>query len=375
MLSAISSGHALPVPSLASAQHILETLSGLNTSSVPRHAAAGELDLKRYLIIVLIGLSVGCSSGEHDPLPLADATADLADEIGEDAANESTDTLGDVGPEDVLSNGLNTLDHEGLSRSYLLYQPENAEPGAALVVALHGYTGSAAQIQTYSGMNRVADEHGFVVVYPMGTVDSDGEPFFNVGYAFHTDVTVNDVGFIRALVATLVSSLDIDSERVFATGLSNGGEMSYMLACEATDTFRAIASVAGVMFRSFSDDCSPSRELSVLEIHGTDDAVNWYGGDQLNDGGWGAYLAVEDAIQFWREFNGLDEHETTELADVDLNDGSDVVWERYWSNLTTTEVWLYRVVGGDHDWPGAWGNMDFQTSEVVWSFFSRTMDN
>lgn len=331
--------------------------------------------MKRYLIIALIGLSAGCSSGEQDPSPLADAAADLADDIGEDAANGSSDTLDDVGPEDVLSNGLNTLDHEGLSRSYLLYQPENVEPGAALVVVLHGYTGSAAQIQTYSDMNRIADEHGFVVVYPMGTIDSDGEAFFNVGYAFHTDVTVNDVGFIRALVAALVSNLDIDSERVFATGLSNGGEMSYMLACDAADTFRAVASVAGVMFRSFSDDCSPSRELSILEIHGTDDTVNWYDGDPLNEGGWGPYLSVEDSIQFWREFNGLGEHETTELVDVDPNDGSEVVWERYWSNSTTTEVWLYRVVGGDHDWPGAWGNMDFQTSEVVWSFFSGTMDD
>jgi polyhydroxybutyrate depolymerase len=346
--------------------------------------------LLNAVAVVCLACVCACAGGQsadHDPeVPDTDAEGgdvaaepDVLSDAGGDG-NQDADDSGDDGASDApgplveMRNGSHTLQHGGLTRTYLLYQPVGIAPGAPLVIAMHGYTDSAAQIQMYSGLNGVADANGFVVAYPQGTTDADGEAFFNVGYAFHSGITVDDVGFVRAIIATLGTNLGISSDDVFATGLSNGGEMSYMLACQATDLFRAVASVAGVMFRSFADTCEPSRGISVLELHGTEDTVNWYDGDPNDEGGWGPYLGVEESIEFWRQFNVLDEHETSRLPDIVESDGSHVVWERHWSTESSTEVSLYRVVGGDHDWPGAWGNMDTHASEIVWEFFSRTMD-
>ncbi len=330
---------------------------------------------------ILLGACSNSETAAATAVDVADAgdlpTETDAQEVSPEDAEAQPDVgeaLGDSGVLVEMANGSHTLVHGGLSRTYLLYQPENLPPGAPLVIAMHGYTGSAEAIQEYSGLNRVADAEGFVVAYPQGTVDDSDEAFFNVGYAFHDGVTVDDVGFIRTLVATLTTDLGLDTEHVFATGLSNGGEMSYMLACQAADVFHAVASVAGVMFESYAESCEPTRAVSVLEIHGTNDSVNWYEGDPEDEGGWGPYWGTQRGIDFWAGFGSLNEHDTSTLPDSDDGDGSTVVWERYWSADSAEEVWLYRVVGGGHDWPGAWGNMDIESSNVVWEFFSRTMD-
>ncbi len=273
-----------------------------------------------------------------------------------------------------MANGAHLLEVNEQERSFLLYQPEALEEDAPLVVVMHGYTGTAEGIEAYSGMNELADQHGFAVAYPQGTIDQEGFPFFNVGYAFHPDVTVDDVAFIRLMVSTLQENLGLSSEHVFSTGMSNGGEMSYLLACQAADVFSAVASVSGVMFESFAEECTPQGEVSVFEIHGTDDEINWYDGDADNSGGWGAYWSIDEGIAFWVSNYDLEQVEQSSLPDLNEQDESRVNFDRYWSEESSTEVWLYRVEGGGHDWPGVWGNMDIHSSEAVWSFFSRTME-
>ena len=93
--------------------------------------------------------------------------------------------------------------HEGLDRTYQLYLPENLKREAPLVVVIHGYTSSAENIMSYSRMNEVADREGFAVVYPQGTIDSQGNAFFNVGYEFNQASKINDVSVIRELVLYL----------------------------------------------------------------------------------------------------------------------------------------------------------------------------
>jgi polyhydroxybutyrate depolymerase len=128
-----------------------------------------------------------------------------------------------------------------VERSYWTYVPQSVAEHPALVVVLHGYSGSATGIAEYSGMNAIAEEAGFIVAYPQGTVDQDGNAFFNVGYAFHQGVAVDDVDFVRRMVAEVSAEHSVDSERIFATGMSNGGEMCYLLACRASSLFRAVA--------------------------------------------------------------------------------------------------------------------------------------
>ena len=301
-----------------------------------------------------------------------DADAD-ADADGDDADADGADDTGSESTLVEMENGRQDLMHDGRNRRYWLYQPDGIGEDAPLVLVMHGYGGNARDIQTYSNMNDVADEHGFVVAYPQGTRDEDSNRFFNVGYAFHPGVTIDDVGFVKAIVSQLQSNLGASEENVFATGMSNGGEMSYMLACQAADVFKSVASVSGIMFESFASDCTPARAISIFEIHGTADDVNWYGGDPTGEGGWGPYRGIEDGIDFWTATNDLSQQESSSLPDTDSSDGSDITFERHWSDDSDIEVWLYRVNGGGHDWPGNEGNMDINSSESVWSFFGRDL--
>ena len=260
--------------------------------------------------------------------------------------------------------------HQGLDRSYGLYIPEGIQSDASLVVVMHGYSSSAQAIEDYSGFNELADREGFAVVYPQGTTDDSGYNFFNVGYGFHEDVTVDDVSFVSALVTGLQQEYGFSTDNVFATGMSNGGEMSYVLACDASDLFAAIAPVAGTMMEDKYNSCQPAKALPVFEIHGTSDSVSWYNGDLDDVDGWGAYVGIDSIISLWSGFNELSEVETSEIADIDPADGSTIVFERHYSSDKVNEVWLYKVQEGEHDWPGAYGNMDIESAEEIWQFFS-----
>lgn len=301
-------------------------------------------------------------------------TPDDSDSSDSSDVSEPGDTEDPWVSPEALTERL-TLSHGDLNRRYFLHVPENLPQYAPLVIVMHGYTGSANNIMNYSGMNQVADENGFVVAYPQGTRDSSNNRFFNVGYDFHGDVEVDDVGFIKELISSLRQTYSLSETDVFATGMSNGADMSYLLACEASDVFKAIAPVAGMILQSIYDTCAPQNPMPVFEIHGTEDYVTYWEGDMNNDDGWGAYPDMRTMIDFWVELNGLELSETTDIEDTNTNDGSNVVFERYWSSSTMNEVWFYKVMGGGHDWPGAEGNMDIDSSTDMWMFFSKYLDD
>ena len=280
---------------------------------------------------------------------------------------------------------------DGVERDFILYRP-GTEKYRALVFVMHGYTSSASIIMSYSGMNEIALEENFLVVYPQGTLDQRGNAFFNVGYEFHADVEIDDEKFIKHLAMDLVKRHEIDPRNVFATGMSNGGDMSYLLACNASDIFSAIASVAGVMMKKIMDECRPERPLPVFEIHGTEDELSSFDGDIGNEDGWGPYYDQSTSIKYWVDQNGLEQREQNRMQDKDKNDGSSIIFERYWDDTKQSEVWFYIVEGGGHNWPGAasklrwwknpilWyflqgGNRDVDSSREIWSFFERYLES
>ena len=280
-----------------------------------------------------------------------------------------------------------------VERSYWTYVPESVAENPALVVVLHGYSGSAINIAAYSGMNAVADEAGFIVAYPQGTIDAEGNAFFNVGYAFHQDVAVDDVDFVRQMIAELSAEHSVNPDQIYATGMSNGGEMSYLLACRASSLFRAVAPVAGSMVGFSLQECSPERPIPIFAISGTDDPVTLYSGDLESVGGWGTYLGQDETIAYWARQYGLDQRTSTALANPHkpiLTGDSQITWDRYSDDNLATEIWFYRVVNGGHDWPGAKGtewwrpstylglmamgfgkNHDIDASRDIWAFFSQ----
>ena len=123
------------------------------------------------------------------------------------------------------------FEHLGLTREYIYYSPENLNKGASLLVVLHGFTSNATKIMNYSEFNRVAKENHFAVVYPQGTMDKDSNNFWNVGYSFHANISVDDVDFIVSLVKHLQNKYSLSVSNTYLTGMSNGGEMCYLLIC------------------------------------------------------------------------------------------------------------------------------------------------
>jgi polyhydroxybutyrate depolymerase len=137
------------------------------------------------------------------------------------------------------------------------------------------------------------------------------------------------------------------------------------------------------------ESCSPSRPLPIFEVHGTKDAISLFDGDMANAGGWGPYLDLPTTIALWVDLNGLTQLQTYRLPDDEPDDGSHVIFDRYWSESTANEVWFYKVIGGGHHWPGGhvdwwrspsgwWyfrnSNQDIDTSRAVWSFFQAMSD-
>ena len=264
----------------------------------------------------------------------------------------------------------------GQERQYYLYLPDGISDDAPLVFVLHGYSGDALGIMNYSGMNQVADDNGFAVCYPQGLSDDWDYNFWNVGYDWHEYETVDDVEFLTELAEYLRGEYDLSRDHVFSTGMSNGGDMSYLLACEASEIFRAIAPVAGCMMTWIYDSCDPIDPIPVFEIHGTDDDVTWWeGADEIFNDGWGPWESVDTTFNFWIQLNGCTDFTMDTLPDINTSDGSYVISHKNTNGVNNNEVWLYEVVNGGHDWPGAYGNMDINSSEEIWSFFSMVIDN
>ena len=271
-----------------------------------------------------------------------------------------------------------TLMVDDIPRQYLVYRPQTLSANAPLVMVFHGYTSSASRIMNYSDMNDQADDNGFIVAYPQGTRDLDGNRFFNVEYSLpgHQQSEVDDILFVRLLVAKLIETFDIDPHSVFATGMSNGGEMAYLLACRASDLFAGIASVAGTMMDTWASDCNPESLMPVLSIHGTHDEITWFGGDPEDSGGWGAYRSQQDIRNFWVQHNELDQSITTSLADLDPEDESLVRLMSYWSTGSDVQAKFYIVENGGHDWPGLrydWWNPLYVLARYQMGF-GRTRD-
>lgn len=281
---------------------------------------------------------------------------------------------------DILSMALiaaeyGTIISGAFSRDYIYYHASTAAANCPLVMVFHGYGGNAEDIMDYSQFNALAEEFGFAVCYPQGTEDFDNNTFWNVGYDFQTSETVNDVVFVDELIEVLSAGNSLSNEDIFSTGMSNGGDFSYLLACESSETFKAIAPVAGMMLQHIIDTCNQVTEVSILEIHGTNDNVTPIIGDPMNNDGWGAYPSIPNTINYWVNLYNLTSLASSNLPNTEPMDGSTVSSDKYTENTSCTQVWLYTVDGGGHDWPGASGNMDISASREAWLFFEQLCTN
>lgn len=265
---------------------------------------------------------------------------------------------------------VDTFNFDGLERNYILYVPAiydgaNAVP---LVINLHGYGSNAAQQNFYGNFKNLADVDNFLVVLPDGTKDLSGTPYWN---SFAGNGTVDDVAFISGLIDTLSKNYNIDPAKIFSTGMSNGGFMSYRLACELNNRISKIASVTGWMNTTLQGTCSPGAPIPVMQIHGTNDPTVPYNGSF-------GVVAIENVVDYWVNNNNCDTAPIVEsLPDINTADNSTVERYTYVNGDAGSSVIFYKVIGGGHTWPDAaipipaYGptNRDFNASQVIWEFF------
>lgn len=268
-------------------------------------------------------------------------------------------------------NAQAAIDIGGVSRTYLLHVPASLKEGhpAPLVLVFHGGDGHAGSMARFTHFDRLADERGFVVAYPEGV-----DKHWNDGRGLSP---ADDVGFIRALITELERTQKIDSKRIYATGISNGGFFSQRLACELAGTIAAVASVAATIPEPLASTCKPAQPISVMFIHGTSDPlVPIDGGSVARTHGRCISLAAASA--FWRKQNQSSSQPVSADLPDEAHDGTRVHRDVY-SGQKNTEVVVYTIEGGGHTWPGGMqylpvfvvgkASHNLNATEEIWKFF------
>jgi polyhydroxybutyrate depolymerase len=273
--------------------------------------------------------------------------------------------------EEKLPTGVShaTIAHDGLERTYRLFVPSKATRSEKLplVVGLHGGLGSGDQFAGNSNFETLAESEGFIAVFPDGT-NRTWNGGNCCGQAAAKDV--DDVGFLAALIAHLTATLPVDSSRVFMTGHSNGGIMSFRFGCERSEMVRAIAPVAGSME---VPKCQPANGVSLFAIHGdADQSHPLEGGEGPRSIAGVPFVSMEMSLALWTA--GMQCESSPERS----TDGplATTTWDRCRDGATASFI---VIAGADHPWPG--GNTrpgaqdrvsdDLDATVAIWTFFDR----
>ena len=326
---------------------------------------------RRWLSLLVVSC-LACTS-EAEPASETDASSTSASDSESGASETSTETSesetsegetgepepsgpncedGTLEPGDHLFN----IQHDGELRAFTVHVP----PGytgtelTPLVLNFHGLGSNGTQQQFFSYMDPLADEEGFIVVYPEGLVKGDGNWAWNAGVCCADDLTIDDVGFVRAMLDELDTMGCVDPKRRFATGMSNGGFMSYLLACEAADLIAAVAPVAGALGIPLAE-CEPARPVPVWQIHGTIDGLV-------------PFDAALDSAEAWAGLNDCGVQSSTTFE-------NGVVSCEAWDCPAGAEVEFCTAEGVDHCWPGQAfcidppTTLDIDSTATIWAFF------
>lgn len=269
-------------------------------------------------------------------------------------------------------------------REYIVYTPPgyNSDYSVPLVILFHGFDAPVLTQIDVSQLYLVADTANFIAVYPQGLVVEDlifggSAPGWNIpgNYSAYQD----DVYFIDMVIDDIIASEDysIDTNRIHATGWSNGGEMAYYVACKLSNRIASVASVSGPMsLYMINEACMPSRAVSYMHVQGTVDPFAPVEGNET-------VSHLEGSCEYWAKQGFCDTiPEITYLPDINTEDSSTVTHKAYNNCDQGIEVVLYRVENGGHCWPGGWLpeewaawlghiNMDFHASVDAWEFFKR----
>ncbi len=257
----------------------------------------------------------------------------------------------------------------GISRNYEFYVPAiyNSNQAVPLVIGFHGLSSSGAQFAQYRDFRPIADTANFIFAYPDGS-SMLGVKFWNYDNVLGS--TVDDVTFIEALIDTIASHYQIDHNRIYLAGMSNGSFMAYKMACE-TNRFAAIGCVTGSMSPNMHNHCNPLKPTPVIHIHGTDDSTNPYNGTS-------SMVGIENLVEAWANLNACEmTPQTIVVPDINNSDQSHAIHYIYHNSTKPNAVEHFKIENGGHSWPGSpmpgsseTTCLDFDATLELWRFFN-----
>lgn len=253
----------------------------------------------------------------------------------------------------LLLTGINfpqmkSMQYGGKTRSYKVHLPPEYDGSnkLPLVLVFNGWTHSPDQTEAHTKMSIKADSAGFIVVYPAGIAGSNKEWNHDGRYS------IDDVGFIKELIDTLIKDYSVDNKRIYASGFSNGAGMAYRMAYELPDRIAAIAPVAQTLLGT---KYNPKRATPTIHFHAKNDQSV-------------AYSTVGPMVEYWKTL-------TANVTGPDtffITSGAKGI---KWTGENNTEFIVYVTDIGGHSWPG--GNPSFATpsqaisaSDLLWDFFA-----
>jgi polyhydroxybutyrate depolymerase len=276
-----------------------------------------------------------------------------------------------------------TIQHGGIARTARVFVPPSVKPSPALVLSLHGRGGLAHQQERSSGFDAVAEEEGFVAVYPEGIEKSWNDGRGLAGYAAQAR-NIDDVGFLVALIDHVVKTRGADPARVFVTGISNGGLMTMRLACERPERVAGIGVVARSLTKSLAAACPNGAAVPAMFFHGTEDPLVPFQGGIQNMGLFAPgvpVLSAADTAAFWARRNGITSAPSASpISDSVPEDGcAGGVKSVYEGASPKQRVILYALTGGGHTWPRGHNGLapsvigrscqDVHATRDMWAFF------
>jgi polyhydroxybutyrate depolymerase len=282
----------------------------------------------------------------------------------------------------TLSKGM--MEVAGMQRSYLSYVPRGLPQGAPLVLVMHGSGEGPQAIRrgTGYGFERLADQHGFAVVYPKSFA-FDWNDCSAIGDAALNGVRADDAGFLAALVGKLVGEIGVDPSRVFAAGVSNGGSMALRLALEDPKRYRAVAAAAANVPAPTNFRCQPvGRPSSIMILNGTEDPLVPDAGGEINLLGMfykgGRVISSVASAQYFADRHAITGKPMVSLTQT--SQGARVEHARWLAGDGRGEVELVTLHGAGHGLPQPWARrprllgpspMEPNGPALIWAFFER----
>lgn len=258
-----------------------------------------------------------------------------------------------------MNSNASTIMHNDTEREYILYVPDSYDNSSStpLMMNFHGFGGGASYFMEEADMRSLAEQENFIIVYPQGSCLNNFSHWNSCPLSADNKSTADDLGFVEIMISEISSNYNIDMERIYAAGYSNGGMMAYGLANYKSNLIAAVASVSGSML-----DCIGvvNHPMPVINLHGTLDDVIPYNGNS-------DYAPVNSTIDHWLNFNNIS---NTPAVSSEVNGSITIEKHLYGQGDNGVSVEVYKYIGGDH----VWFNTTFEgknASELVWDFVSK----